>query len=139
MSDRQPKIVKIGDNRAQAEYAKQCYMSVINAATLAQINSLIESMPEDGPIPYELKALYYTISEIHTTSDYSVIYNTVLNGPIIYGVAVDDIVICQIRDRWFILDIDTPFIVYGKDDIIETYKMSVVSSTFYYPEYFVCE
>lgn len=133
-------VIKIGDNRAQAEYAKQCYMPVINAATLAQINALIESMPEAGPIPYELKALCYTISEIHTMADDSIIYNTVLNGPIIYGVAVDDIIICQIKDRWFILDIDTPFIVYGEDDkIIETYKTSVVSSTFYYPDYFLCE
>jgi len=139
MSGCQPRIVKIGDNRAQAEYARQCYMPVINAATLAQINALIESMPENGPIPYELKALYYTISEIHTISDYSIIYNTVVNGPIIYGVAIDDIIICQIKDTWFILDIGTLFVVYDDNKIIETYKALIGSSTFYYPEYFVCE
>ena len=54
-----PKIVKVGDNRAQAEYAKHFYTGLMTISTYAKVNKLIESMPEDGPIPRELKDIFF--------------------------------------------------------------------------------
>jgi hypothetical protein len=134
-------IVKIGDNRAQAEWAKDFYSRGMNASTLEQIDTLIANMPENGPIPYELKALYQNISKLNEITDYSVVlfYAQIIH-PIIYGVEIDDITICNIQDNWFILKRGTPFIIYSPtNEVIRKSKIRIHSSTFYYPQYFTTE
>ena len=111
----EPKIVKIGDDREQAEWAKDFYSKYMNASTLADVNRLIANMPEEGPIPYELKNIFYIVAKynIKSSNRNGGLDDTIIVGvagkhitiaPIIYGVEINYEIIVRTANRWVVYE-----------------------------------
>jgi hypothetical protein len=140
-----PQIVKIGDNRDQAKYVKQNYLERMSAPILSRVNTLIKDMPNDGPIPLELKNIFYDIASnepeytdnslLITGSGYGLL--DLIFVPIIYGVRIDDLLIIRLSNKWGIFNTKLTYIkafhqIYNGFDVVQ-------SSTFCQPDYFTCD
>lgn len=139
-----PQIVKIGDNRDQAEHVKQFYFERISTTELVRVNKLIEDMPEDGPIPRELKNIFYEFAENEPDhTDGSLILGCLDSGmlnaifiPIIYGVQIDDLFIIRLSNKWGIFNAERSYI--RTFDEPDDCQLIVKGSTFSQPDYFTC-
>jgi hypothetical protein len=140
-----PKIVKVGDNRAQAEYAQQMYSGLMTIPTYVKVKKLIESMPEDGPIPRELKDIFFKCA-FNADTDGSLIVQcsgtgmrNVIFTNLSYGVQIDNIIIIRLSGEWSIYKAE-PYIIINKEHWQRnTDRITVRWSTFYNPDYFNCD
>jgi len=139
-----PKIVKVGDNRAQAEYAKHFYTGLMTISTYAKVNKLIESMPEDGPIPRELKDIFFKCA-INSDTDGSLMIKCSSTGTrdviftnLSYGLQIDNIIIIKLSGQWTINKVK-PYIIVNKEyRPRENDGITVRWSTFHDSDYFNC-
>jgi hypothetical protein len=147
-----PQIVKIGDNKEHAEWVKGFYFKHMDASTLANVNHLIANMPEDGPIPYELKNIFYIIAEqcIDYSNSRNDIDHTIIVGvagknitfaPIIHGVEINNKIIIRTANKWYIYHGDIGFIMFICSSIpydnMDSYQIH--ANTFIESKYFTCD
>ncbi len=112
----------------------------------AIVNKIIESMPEDGPIPSRLKDIFYRCAEISNKYDGSLIISDLSYGifdisftDISYGVEINNVLIVGMLEGWGIFDTGKSYIKIKEDQSPNgDCKLFVRRATFSNLDYFNC-